>query len=515
MSDPLEPLFLLRRRMDQLDQARSTADCLARTCALLDGLLPGEALLASTIYLYRPAKRAFEIGEGVPASPLEVTAELLQWAAARGEVSSVPVDKAPPGLPALKSILLAPVPGQFKAVGVLAVGSSRDVGTLDRTQVLLLDLLTRDLGRVLENLRVYEQMQRLRQLLDNIVESVPQGILAVGLDDTVIACNRNSELLFGLQRIDVLEAPYREALPKPLAQLLSSLIVALLEEGQARDAEYKRESSKENALPIGISTTLLRDKEGKPQGFLFICRDLTLTMEVQKLRDLDRMKSEFVHTVSHELKTPLTAVLGGAEVLLSEKENLTPDQQEMVGIIDQGGKRLHSLIMDLLDLSRLESGKIGLERAETDLGAQVREALENVRHKNPKCQVTVDIAEDLPLVMADGDKLTQVFENFIGNALKYSPAGGDVTVRLALEGERIRFAVSDQGIGIAPEHIPMLFEKFYRVDSSTTAKIEGTGLGLAIVKHIIELHEGEVTVESAVGKGSTFGFYIPLILPAT
>ena len=237
-------------------------------------------------------------------------------------------------------------------------------------------------------------------------------------------------------------------------------------------------------------------------------------MEVQKLRELDRMKSEFVHTVSHELKTPLTAILGGTEVLQTERDSFTPEQLEMLDIIDQGGKRLHALIMDLLDLSRLESGRVGLERSETDLDAVMREAAEGVRHKNPKCSLQLEVAPDLPTTMADGDKLKQVFENLIGNALKYSPKGGEVSARLWQEGDTLRFAVKDHGIGIAAEHIPLLFDKFYRVDSSTTAEIEGTGLGLAIVKHIIELHEGQLTVESAPGKGSTFGFTLPFVRPS-
>ena len=128
--------------------------------------------------------------------------------------------------------------------------------------------------------------------------------------------------------------------------------------------------------------------------------------------------------------------------------------------------------------------------------------------------MAVEVEPGFPSVMADEDKLREVFENLVGNALKYSPSGGPVEAKLSREGESIRFAVRDHGIGIAPEHLPQLFEKFYRVDSSTTAKIEGTGLGLVIVKHIVELHGGEVTVESAPGEGSTFGFRIPLVLPS-
>ncbi len=500
--DPFEPLVQLQKRLDQLDQARSASDCLANVPRMLEGLIPHRCV---KIYLYDPDRRSFEpVGEG---DTLSVGPTLLNWAAANGEVSSVPAAD-------FKSLLLTPIPGQFKALGVLALGSDEDAGNLNRTVVLMLTLLARDLGRVLENLRVYERMQQLRELLDNIVESVPHGILAIGRDDTVISCNRNSEILFGIHRIEALGERYQTALPKPLVELLSVLILDVLKDKVTRDAQFERRLSPSETIPIGISCSLLCDKEARPQGFLLICRDLTLTMEVQKLRELDRMKSEFVHTVSHELKTPLTAILGGAEVLQADREALTGEQQEIVDIIDQGGKRLHALITDLLDLSRLESGRLGLDREETDLAAVIAEAAENVRHKNPRCNLSYDLPPDFPRVMADGDKLKQVFENLIGNALKYSPDGGEVRVRLSREGDKVRFAVTDQGIGISPEHLPQLFEKFFRVDSSTTASIEGTGLGLTIVKHIVELHEGEVTVESALGKGSTFGFVIPLVIPS-
>lgn len=502
--DPVALLQQLRKRLDRLDQIRSAADCVALTSRILEGLVPHQAV---RIFLYSQAGQDFApLTEGIgPAFPVPPT--LLNWAATSGEISSVPAGRG--------SILLAPIPGQFKTLGVLALSSEEDPGSLNQTTVVLLSLLSRDIGRVLENLRVYEQMQRLRELLDNIVESVPHGILAIGLDDAIIAFNRNSEVLFGLHRIEVLGERYQSVLPKPLRETLSSLIMSLLKDGISRDVEFAHPAPDAQPMPIGISCSLLRDREAKPQGFLFICRDLSLSMEVQKLRELDRMKSEFVHTVSHELKTPLTAILGGAEVLQDGRDSLTPDQQEMLDIIDQGGRRLHALITDLLDLSRLESGRAGLERSESGLGDVMQEAAEGVRHKNPRCTLKVEVPPDLPAAMVDADKLKQVFENLIGNALKYSPNGGEVAARLALDGDTLRFTVKDQGIGIAAEHIPLLFDKFYRVDSSTTAEIEGTGLGLAIVKHIIDLHEGQLTVESAPGKGSTFGFAIPFVRPST
>lgn len=503
-ADDFDRLHLLCKRLEPLEQSRSAADCIAAVPRALEGCFP---FTSARAYLHVPGRQEYAPAAGSRTEEPAVSPTLLRWAAERGEVCSVPVEGG--------ALCLVPIPGQFRPLGVLILSSEEDAGTLNRTRVLMLELLARQVGRVLENLRVYDQIRGLRELLDNIVESVPQGILAVGKDDTVVSCNRNSEILFGIRRLEVLGERYDQALPKPLAELLSSLIVDILREGGTRDAEFSREISATERIPIGIGCTILRDKEERPQGFLFICRDLSLSMEVQKLRELDRMKSEFVHTVSHELKTPLTAILGGAEVLQSERDSLTPDQREILDIIEQGGRRLHALISDLLDLSRLESGRIGLDRAETDLGALIAEAVEGVRHKNPKCTVALDVPEDFPHAMVDPDKLRQVFENLIGNALKYSPGGGEVAVRLALDGAAIRFTVSDHGIGIAPEHIPMLFEKFYRVDSSTTAEIEGTGLGLVIVKHIVDLHEGEVIVESAPGKGSTFGFRIPLVVPST
>ncbi len=511
-TDPLEPLLQFRKRLDRLDRARSETEALAEAPRLLEGLIP---FRAACIYRHAPAAHGWEAAD-TGSAEVPVPPKVLDWAAAGGEPCSVPVEGSSVGKgPLIRSFLLAPIPGQFKALGVLALASDQDAGELDRTAILILSLLGRELGRVLENLRVYERMQRLRELLDNIVESVPHGILAIGPDDAILSCNRNSEVLFGVKRIEVLGERYREALPKPLAEALSALMLDVLGGQVTRDLEFEHTLAGGEALPVGISCSLLRDKDGRPQGYLMICRDLSLTMEVQKLRELDRMKSEFVHTVSHELKTPLTAILGGAEVLQLERDSFTDDQREMLDIIDQGGRRLHALITDLLDLSRLESGRVGIEREETELGPALTEAAQNVRHKNPKCTLTIDIDPALPKVMADGDKLKQVFENLVGNALKYSPDGGEVRARLAVEGDNVRFAVTDQGIGIAPEHISQLFEKFFRVDSSTTAKIEGTGLGLTIVKHIVELHGGEVTVESVLGKGSTFGFRIPLVAPAT
>jgi signal transduction histidine kinase len=247
-----------------------------------------------------------------------------------------------------------------------------------------------------------------------------------------------------------------------------------------------------------------------PIGVLFIGRDLALSREVDKLRRLDQLKDEFVHTVSHELKTPLTAILGGTEILMLDLQRLEPDQRELLQIVDEGSRRLRTLIDDLLDLSRLEGGRVELYLSDEQLSQIADQTIHFLAARGPH-RVEREY-RSVPRVRVDRDKIRQVFENLLSNAIKYSPGGGAITIRITQTegGEAIQVDIADQGIGIARDQQAKVFEKFYRVDASTTAQVEGTGLGLSITQHLVELHGGKIWLDSAPGRGSTFSFTIPL-----
>jgi signal transduction histidine kinase len=232
-----------------------------------------------------------------------------------------------------------------------------------------------------------------------------------------------------------------------------------------------------------------------------------------KLKELDRLKSNFLATMSHELRTPLTSVIGYSEMMLEGLGGpLTAEQREYLGIIMEKGENLLQLITSILDISKIEAGRVRLVLSEVDAGQLMRDAVATLlplaRKKGLK--VTCEPGA-LPRLQGDRDKLRQCLVNLCSNAVKFTPAGGAITVRAeALAGERLAIHVADTGIGIAEEHLSKVFDVFFQVDGSSTREYGGAGLGLAIVRSFVEAHGGEVRVRSTPGGGSTFTVVLPL-----
>jgi two-component system sensor histidine kinase BarA len=232
-----------------------------------------------------------------------------------------------------------------------------------------------------------------------------------------------------------------------------------------------------------------------------------------KLKELDRLKSNFLATMSHELRTPLTSVIGYSEMMLEGLGGpLTAEQREYLGIIMEKGENLLQLITSILDISKIEAGRVRLVLSEVDVAQLLKDAVATVlpiaRKKGLKVACEPGNA---PRLQGDREKLRQCLVNLASNAVKFTPAGGTLTVSAeALPGERVALRVADTGIGISEEHLPRLFDVFYQVDGSTTREYGGAGLGLAIVKSFADAHGGEITVVSRPGAGSTFALVLPV-----
>lgn len=242
-----------------------------------------------------------------------------------------------------------------------------------------------------------------------------------------------------------------------------------------------------------------------------------LEKAVCELRSLDRLKSEFVSMVSHELRTPLTSIMGYAEFLEDGiSGSLSNDQQRYVYELQTSARRLGVLIDDLLDFSRFEAGTLGLQRRSVDLLPLIREAVDSLHPVlvSEHQQLQLEVQGEPALVWADPHRITQVLSNLIGNAIKFNRPDGRITVACERSPLEIVVSVADSGLGIAPEHLPHLFEKFYQVDPSLTRTQGGAGLGLFIAKSLIESHEGSIGVQSEVGVGSTFWFRLPCLDPS-
>ncbi len=235
-----------------------------------------------------------------------------------------------------------------------------------------------------------------------------------------------------------------------------------------------------------------------------------------KLKELDRLKSNFLATMSHELRTPLTSVIGYSEMMLEGLGGpLTSEQREYLGIIMEKGENLLQLITSILDISKIEAGRVRLVLSEVDAAQLMRDAVATVlplaRKKGLKVTCQPGPAARFH---ADRDKVRQCLVNLCSNAVKFTPAGGSITVAAEkIADERIAIRVADNGIGIPDEHVRRVFDVFYQVDGSSTREYGGAGLGLAIVKSFVEAHGGEVSVSSVPGSGSTFSVILPIRPP--
>lgn len=243
-------------------------------------------------------------------------------------------------------------------------------------------------------------------------------------------------------------------------------------------------------------------------------RTLELAVANERLKALDRLKSDFVSNVSHELRTPLTAIEGAVDVVLREVAGpLTEKQLHYLIRVRSNTQHLAGLIKDLLDLSRIESGKVEAKSSRVSLGGLVHEVVETLRPVAAEKVIVLEAAIPEPsiLIWADRDKINQVLTNLIGNAIKFTPAEGRIMVTASRNGNgSVQVSVSDTGPGVRPDETEKIFDKFYQIAEAGEGKPKGTGLGLAIRKALVELHGGRIWVESEMNLGSTFHFTLPL-----
>jgi PAS domain S-box-containing protein len=287
------------------------------------------------------------------------------------------------------------------------------------------------------------------------------------------------------------------------------------ESGGSRDHEYRM--VRRDGTVVWVHDTAVTVVEGSrryARGFVVDVtarREAELELERQndQLRQLDRLKDEFIALVSHELRTPLTSIRGYLE-LITEDENLTAEQTRFLDTIDRNAQRLQRVVGDLLFVAQVEAGKLSLEDGDVTINGIVEEAVHAAQPSAATKSLTlaVDLGE-LPQIRGDRARLAQVLDNFISNAIKFTPTGGHITVATRVLPGEVEIVVADNGIGIPKDELPLLFQRFFRAERATAGAIPGTGLGLAIAKAIVAGHGGRIRVESECGRGTTFRIILP------
>ncbi len=262
-------------------------------------------------------------------------------------------------------------------------------------------------------------------------------------------------------------------------------------------------------VPILVSAAPLRGHGGEVVGAAVAFQDIT------RLREVDRLKDEFVSVVSHELRTPLTSIRGSLQLVLDEPAAIPdPQHRALLQITLSNTERLIRIINDILDIAKIESGRIQLQRRPVPVATTVRLAVSNIESiaRAGSVLVATDVASDLPPVFADPDRLVQALVNLLSNAVKFAPPNTTVSISAEQRRRSVAITVRDSGQGIPPEHMDQLFQKFQQIDGSASRRIGGTGLGLAITKAIVEQHGGRISVHSRVGAGTTFTITVPIAL---
>jgi PAS domain S-box-containing protein len=372
--------------------------------------------------------------------------------------------------------------------------------------------LSREFNKMTERLHRYEELNIGKILSEKrkseaIVENIADGLIMTDVDQHILHVNRVVAELFGF--------PEEEAIGRPVDSVLHDAVILSLIRGatemeEARAARpvqflhYVRESGDAFFRP---KVTAIRDRDGQLYGVLTLLQDIT------QFKELDRLKSDFIATVSHEFRTPVTAINMSVDILDKELLGpLTDRQKELVSSAKEDCFRLTKLARELLQLSKMESGKLKLRPEELNIQSVVDATLRPLRlqFQEKGVRLDVDVVPGLPILIADEQQVTWVITNLVANALKYTPAGGSVVIRAFRVGETIQFEVRDTGIGIAPEYLRIIFDKFVQARQGSDASPGSVGLGLAIAKEIVELYGGHIWVESEVGKGSLFAFTLPL-----
>ncbi len=435
---------------------------------------------------------------------------------------------------AIRSILVVPLMLRENPIGVMRLytGEVRDfkaeeigfvtaianLGGIAIENAKLYEALKEELGDLTEDanemaerlhesrLQLARQMEALnyeKNRLETMLASMGEGVIVTDTDHKVLLVNAAAEVMLDIHCQDAIGKDGDLIVPVKRAEL--EQIFQSASDAKPLPPLVKPHRDK----VLSILANQIRDESGQPFGVVSLLRDIT------EQAAIEAMKTEFISVVSHELRTPLTPIKGYIDLLLEgDAGELTNEQSEYLKIVEVNTDRLVALVNDLLDISRIEAGRIDLEIKTVVLEEVVQEVLAVHRKQieSRGLSLTVALPPRVPWVKADRGRIVQVLNNLISNAYKYTLSGG-ITISAVPDGEYLEVTVSDTGVGLSREDQKKLFTKFFRAKNPATKETSGTGLGLAITKSIIEKHEGEIWVESRRGKGTAFHFTLPLVEP--
>ncbi|MBW2030298.1 MAG: response regulator [Deltaproteobacteria bacterium] len=364
-------------------------------------------------------------------------------------------------------------------------------------------------GKAIEYIRTLQDIATEKSRMRVMINCLADGVMTTNAEKKVALANPAFLKFVGYRGENVIGKDLKELNLDPKIESMIDRALAMPKEEFTQlgdEVTSKVDSEKEERI-LGVWCVPFRDKVGRNLGTVTALHDITA------IRKMDQLKSDFVSMVSHEIRSPLNTVL--AQIKVIQDGLLGPvaeDQRESLTRISERLKSLVALSSELLDLAKIESGLVTQEREKLDLAEILDEQVEFCRPQADEKNILIDWQSTgiLPPVLGNRGNIGEVFSNLLSNAIKYTPEGGRIKITAAVEDGHVRIDVTDTGIGIAEEHLPHIFDRFYRIKDDKTRFITGTGMGLAIVKSIVEAHNGMITVESKPDVGSTFRLYFPI-----
>lgn len=506
LRDRLNDLSLLLRVAQEVSATLDLSQGISR---ILEGALQTlQARVSRIVLLSAVGEPQVVIGRGEPVEHIGTLDRVLALAA-RDARTSIVLDNlrrarllagTGPLPDEVQAVVALPVLSKGQPVAVMWVGFDQPRRP-EPSELDLLSTLASETAVLIENARLFQLAESERRRLLAILSSTSDAILVTDRDDCLLLVNPAAERALGI--------PADELVGEKVGQTsLDPALVRILTEPLSRSGPLVEEVPLPGGRIFYASASTILSAEGENMGRVVVMRDIT------HFKELDEMKSEFVATVSHDLRAPLTFIRGYAS-MLPMAGDLTQKQQEYLDKIFKGIEQMSTLVENLLNLQRIEAG-MGLEERPCHIGALLVEAVDGMRARAVAKGLTLrlEATEPAPVIWGDAMLLRQAIANLVDNAIKYTPSGGTVTVGLQVVGQEVHILVSDTGVGIAPEDQVRLFEKFYRIRRRGLEDVPGSGLGLAIVKSIVERHNGRVWVESQLNRGSTFTIALPLRKPS-
>lgn len=342
---------------------------------------------------------------------------------------------------------------------------------------------------------------RQKNELAAVLSSMAEGVIAVDMEEKIISINKAAARIFEVLPEHLLNRSIPEVIRNPELQKFIHRALFSKENLEEDIILYQR-----GERILYVHNTPLEDPDGQRRGILVVLNDVT------HLRKLENMRKDFAANVSHEIKTPLTAIKGFVETLRTGEVAEPKETERFLAIIEKHVDRLTAIIEDLMKLSKIEQQdeKSEIHLEESSVKSVILSAIQTCREKAKAKNIAIDLVcpEDISFQL-DSRLMEQAMVNLLDNAINYSSEKSDIQILASLKNKELRISVQDHGIGIPREHLSRLFERFYRVDKARSRNLGGTGLGLAIVKHIAHAHGGRISVESTPGKGSTFSLHLP------